>query len=249
MSQTALILGATSTMARALARRLAERRWRLILAARDQEELGRIAADLRLRQQVDVETEPFDALDFDGHEAFIARCIEHAGHNGLDAAVLCYGFMSEPGAIASRADIQRTFDVNITSVASVLEPIAREMSERGRGTIAGISSVAGDRGRQSNYIYGASKAAMSAYLDGLRNRLFPAGVHVITIKPGIVHTAMTEGLVNPASPLVASPEKVAADIERALRRRRNIVYTPWFWRIIMCIIRNIPEFIFKRMKL
>ncbi len=249
MSQTALILGATSGIARALAGVLAQRGRRLILAARDEEELERIAADLRLRHEADVATERFDALDFNSHEAFIERCIAQAEPGGLDAVVLCYGYMPPPDKVPDEEQIQRTFEVNCISAATVLERIATHMSERGRGLIAGISSVAGDRGRQSNYIYGASKAAMSAYLQGLRNRLYRSGVHVLTIKPGIVHTPMTEGWVNPKSPLVATPERVARDIERAMRRRRNVIYTPWFWRVIMRIIRGIPEFIFKRMKL
>ncbi len=115
--------------------------------------------------------------------------------------------------------------------------------------IAAISSVAGDRGRQSNYIYGAAKAGLTAYLQGLRNRLFFAGVHVLTIKPGFVATAMTDGLVNPNSPLLATPQQVARDIDRALRCRQNVLYTRWFWRPIMLIIRWIPEPVFKRLKL
>jgi short-subunit dehydrogenase len=112
-----------------------------------------------------------------------------------------------------------------------------------------ISSVAGDRGRGSNYVYGSAKAGLSAYLSGLRNRLFAHGVAVITIKPGFVDTSMTAGRLDPKSPLVATPERVAADIDRAIRRRRNVVYTPWFWWPIMIIIRSIPESIFKRLRL
>jgi len=115
--------------------------------------------------------------------------------------------------------------------------------------LVAVSSVAGDRGRQSNYPYGASKAALDAYLSGLRNRAYPLGINVITIKPGFVRTRLTEGKVNPNSPLLASPERVAGDIFNAVRVGRSICYTPWFWAYIMCIIRLIPEFIFKRLKL
>jgi short-subunit dehydrogenase len=152
----------------------------------------------------------------------------------------------------AQADVQRirrTYDVNLTSAASVLEPIAAHMAERGTGWIAAVSSVAGDRGRQSNYLYGSAKAGLTAYLQGLRNRVHHHGVDVLTIKPGFVDTPMTHGLLDPDSPLVASPDRVAKDIDRAIRRRRSKVYTPWFWRGIMAIIRNIPEAIFKRLKL
>ena len=113
----------------------------------------------------------------------------------------------------------------------------------------GVSSVAGDRGRQSNYLYGSTKAGFSTYLDGMRNRLYRSGVTVITVKPGFVDTSMTWGLLNPKSPLVATPERVARDIARAIRRRKNTVYTPWFWALVMLAIRLVPEPIFKRLSL
>ena len=117
------------------------------------------------------------------------------------------------------------------------------------GFIAVISSVAGDRGRQSNYLYGAAKGGLSVYLQGLRNRGKHCGVHVMTVKPGFVATQMTVGLVDPKSPLVAQPEQVAKDIVRGLKKRKNIVYSRWFWRYIMLMIRSIPEWIFKRLRL
>jgi short-subunit dehydrogenase len=160
------------------------------------------------------------------------------------------------GTLPAQAEAQRdpamaraAIDVNLTAAACLLELFAARMEARGRGWIAGISSVAGDRGRQSNYIYGAAKAGLTAYLAGLRNRLAKKGVHVVTVKPGFVDTPMTHGMVNPKSPLVASPERVAAGIVRAIRRRRNVVYLPWFWRAIMGVVTRVPEAIFKRMKL
>ena len=137
--------------------------------------------------------------------------------------------------------------VNYGSAVDLLEPIAAQMERRGAGFIVVVSSVAGDRGRQSNYHYGAAKGALSLYTQGLRNRLFKAGVTVLTVKPGFVDTAMTWGL--PGLFLVASPRRVARDITRALRRRRSVIYTPGFWRGIMFMIRSIPEPVFKRMKL
>jgi decaprenylphospho-beta-D-erythro-pentofuranosid-2-ulose 2-reductase len=244
-----LILGATSGIARAVSHALAKRGCRLVLAARNAGELERLATDLKIRHQAAVESVAFDALDFAGHAAFVQRSTK-VFESGLDGVVLCYGYMVDQSlAQADFAEAQRTIDVNFTSAVSVLERLADYFSQRRAGVIAAISSVAGDRGRQTNYLYGASKAGLSAYLQGLRNRLFHAGVHVLTIKPGYVATAMTDGLVNPNSPLLATPEQVAHDIDRALRRRQNVLYTRWFWRPIMMIIRALPEPLFKRLKL
>jgi short-subunit dehydrogenase len=140
-------------------------------------------------------------------------------------------------------------DVNYTAAVSLLNLAAVHLAQQGSGFICALSSVAGDRGRKSNFIYGSTKAALTTYLQGLRNRLFTSGVSVITIKPGFVDTAMTWGMLNPKSPLTANPERVAASIDRAILGRRNVIYVPWFWRIIMAVIRSIPEPIFKRMKL
>jgi len=136
-------------------------------------------------------------------------------------------------------------DVNYTSAVSILNIAANYFEERQRGFIGAISSVAGDRGRQSNYIYGSTKAGLSVYLEGLRNRLHASGVQVLTIKPGMVDTKMTYGVVYD-SPLLASPTKVAQDISKGIEKKRNVLYTPWFWIVIMFIIKIIPEFIFKR---
>ena len=250
--ETYLILGATSGFARAVSQVLAERGCRLVLAGRNAKELQRLANDLRIRHQTAVECAAFDALDFDAHAAFVQRSTQ-LFDGGLDGLILCYGYLAEQAqAQADVAEARRTIDVNLTSAVSVLERFAEYFIDRRtarRPIIAAISSVAGDRGRQSNYIYGAAKAGLSAYLQGLRNRLFAAGVHVLTIKPGFVATAMTDGLVNPNSPLLATPEQVARDIDRAVGRRRNVLYTRWFWRPIMFVIRSIPEPIFKRLKL
>jgi decaprenylphospho-beta-D-erythro-pentofuranosid-2-ulose 2-reductase len=144
-------------------------------------------------------------------------------------------------------EARRVIDTNYTSAVSVLNLAADYLEQRRGGFICGLSSVAGDRGRQSNYLYGSSKAALSTYLQGLRNRLTRARVRVVTVKPGFVDTKMTFGLSGMF--LVATPERVAKDISQAIRRGRSVVYTPWFWRPIMLVIRTIPEFIFKRMKL
>jgi short-subunit dehydrogenase len=247
--ETYLILGATSGIARAVSHVLAGRGCRLVLAARNPEELQRLANDLRIRHQTAIECAAFDALDFAGHAALVERSTK-VFEGELDGVILCYGYMVDQAqAQADFAEARRTIDVNFTSAVSVLERFADYFAQRHAGVIAAISSVAGDRGRQSNYIYGAAKAGLTAYLQGLRNRLFSAGVHVLTIKPGFVATAMTDGLVNPNSPLLATPQQVARVIDRALRRRRNVLYTRWFWRPIMFVIRSIPEPVFKRLKL
>ncbi len=240
-TRCALIVGATSGIARAVAQRLAERGWSLVLAGRDAEALEREAADLRVRHGVGVQTRRFDALDLDSHAGLI---------DGLDlaAAVLCHGIMlSNDAAVADIHEHRRMIDVNYTSYASVLEVLAACFAERGDGVIAAISSVAGDRGRPSNYCYGATKAAVSAYLSGLRGRLRPKGVAVLTIKPGPTDTPMTHGLT--AKGPTATPQTVAKQIVRDIERRRSVCYTPRKWWPIMTIIRAIPEWLFKRTSL
>jgi short-subunit dehydrogenase len=247
--ENVLVVGATSGIAGAFCHRLARSGHRLIVAGRNSEELARIGADLRVRYEADVTSETFDASDFESHTELVDRCLDH--FNGrLDGVAIFHGYLPDRDeSISDFAVIGRTIEVNFTSVVSLLTPIANRMQRKRSGWIAVVSSIAGDRGRQSNYVYGSAKAGLSVYLDGLRNRLFHHGVHVLTIKPGFVDTAMTQGRINTQSPLVASPEKVAADIEKAIRQRRNRIYTPWFWRPIMRVIKSLPEPIFKRLKL
>ncbi len=248
MNERILVLGASSGIAQALVDLWAKGGARLILAGRRLEDLERIAADARIRHGTRLVCEPFEAEDTESHPEFLNRASEH--FTGFDGVIVCYGFMADQKEAQSNVEMaRRTIAVNLTSVISILELAATHLERQGSGWIAGISSVAGDRGRQSNYIYGASKAGLSTYLQGLRNRLFSRGVHVLTVKPGFVYTALTETLLDPRSPLVARPPKVARDIDRAIRRRKNVVYTPWFWRVIMTIIWSIPEAIFKRLRL
>ena len=162
--------------------------------------------------------------------------------------MLCSGFMDEQAAAQSDPEVaRRTMDINLTASVLVLEPFAAHLESKGSGFIAGVSSVAGDRGRMSNYLYGASKAGFTAYLSGLRNRLYHAGVSVTTIKPGFIDTKMTWGL--PGLFLVAHPRSAALAMVEAIERKKSVVYVPWFWRYIMLIIRSIPEWQFRRMKL
>ncbi len=247
--ENVLVVGATSGVGRALIPLLARRNCRLALAGRNREQLDEIAGELRQKFKTEPVVEPFAALEFDQHPGLLERCCEGLGGE-LDGVVICHGVLP----VAEEAESQfeaarRTVDINFTSVVSLLTPIANRMQARRRGWIAVISSVAGDRGRQSNYVYGSSKAGLSAYLQGLRNRLFPHGVHVLTVKPGFIDTAMTANRIDPDSPLVASAERVAIDIDRAIQRRRNVLYTPWFWLPILVVVRWLPESIFKRLKL
>jgi short-subunit dehydrogenase len=209
--------------------------------------MERTAADLRLRYEVHAEPVNFDALDFASHPAFFEECLKRAG-GALAGVVLCHGYMTEQQtAQQDFAEARRMIDTNYTSAVSVLNLCANYFEQRRSGFICALSSVAGDRGRQSNYIYGSTKAALDAYLEGMRVRLAKAGVQVLTVKPGFVDTRMTWGLKGMF--LVASPDKVARDVWRAIRKRRDVIYTPWFWGGIMAIIRRIPRFIFKRMKM
>lgn len=243
-----VVLGVTSSIARAVAAEFARNGHDLIVAGRDIEEVNAIACDLELRHAVKVAAKPFDAEAFDTHAAFVDECFSEAGGT-LDGVVVGFGFMDDQSVAQADFHIaKRTIDVNLLGTISVCEAFARHLQPLKRGFIAGVSSVAGDRGRQTNYIYGASKAGMSAYLQGLRNRLHADGVHVCTIKPGFVDTKMTWGLPLPG-PLVASPEAAGSAIYAAIIRKKDIAYVPSFWRWIMFLIRAIPEWQFKKMKL
>ncbi|MBY0525391.1 MAG: SDR family oxidoreductase [Gemmataceae bacterium] len=247
MSESILLLGATSAVARALAHRLAKVGHYLLLAGRDPIELERDAANLRLRHRATVSVCYFEALDFASHPAFFAECLAHCP-NGLYGAIACHGVQVEQAAaISNLSEARRMMDANYTSIVSIFHLAADHMEKRGVGFLCALSSVAGDRGRQSNYVYGATKAALNTFLDGLRNRLAPKGVHVLTVKPGFVDTRLTWGL--PGLFLVAQPERVAEDIHRALGRQRDVLYSPWFWRPLMGVIRAIPERFFKKFRL
>jgi len=245
MSESVLILGATSAIARATAAAFAARGDALYLASRDDEELRRIAADLQLRYGVDVQHSVFDAEATGTHEAFFKSVLETMPD--LSGVVLAFGYLGDSMAARNFSVGEKVIASNFTGAVSILSLCANHFEPLHYGFIIGISSVAGDRGRQSNYVYGAAKGALSLYLQGLRNRLHPGGVRVITVKPGFVDTAMTYGL--PGLFLVASPQTIGKRIVAALGKSADVVYLPWFWRYIMLIIKHIPEFIFKRMKL
>jgi short-subunit dehydrogenase len=242
-----VILGAGSAIARAIALEFAGRGYGLLLAGRDMEELERIAADARVRHGVEARALFFDALQPDSHEAFVESC-RKASKDSIEGAVLCFGALGDQEqAQTDAAEARRIVDTNFTGAVSILGHFANHLEEKRRGFLCALSSVAGDRGRQSNYVYGAAKAGLTVFLQGLRNRLFRSGVRVVTIKPGFVDTAMTFG--RPGMFLVASPQAAARSVVSAVEKEKDQAYVPGFWRWVMLAIRLLPERIFKRMRL
>lgn len=242
-TSTILILGSRSDIARAVAHRYAAEGWNVMLAARNASRIEADCSDLKYRYEVNAIALEFDAMDIESHEAFVQNL------SVLPDVVLCaFGYLADQQeAEKDWVKAANTIAVNYTGAASILHHVANAMQARGSGVIAGISSVAGERGRASNYYYGSAKAGLTALLSGMRGRLKPHGVHVLTIKPGFVATAMTEGLDLPQR-LVASPERVAKSIHKAIKKKKSNLYTPWFWRWIMLIIKWLPEGIFVNMK-
>lgn len=241
-----LVVGATSAIASETARRYAAHGARLFLTGRHAERLQAVAADLRARGAAAVETAVLDVTDHGRGQEIVDAAWSAFG--GLDVALLA------PGTLPDQARCQESteqavaaLDVNLVSAVALLTPLANRFEAARHGCIAVITSVAADRGRQSNYVYGAAKGGLDRFLEGLRNRLFRSGVAVVTVKPGFVDTPMTAGLRQ--GPLFVSARRAGAAVHRAIERRRNVAYIPWFWRPIMAIIRAIPEPAFKRLRL
>jgi short-subunit dehydrogenase len=241
-----LIVGATSAIAEAAARILAERGDALYLVARNQARLAAIAADLSVRGSPRVGSEVLDANDFAFHEEMLARAESFLA--GCDTVLIAHGTLSDQKACEGSVELTlREINTNALSVVALLTRIANRFAQRRTGTIAVISSVAGDRGRASNYVYGSAKALVTTFLSGLRQRLGKCGVKVVTVKPGFVDTPMTAAFAK--GPLWARPERVAQGIVRSLDQRGGTVYLPGFWRAIMLVIRAIPEGLFLRLSL
>ncbi len=239
-----LIIGAKSDIAKATAREYAKNGYDIYLGARDVEELADFAKDLVTRTQRDIVLKEFDVTSFDNHKEF---------YDSLKEKPL--GIIVVSGYMAEQKDAEQdwskslnTVNVNYTGAMSILNIVANDFEKEKRGFIVGVSSVAGDRGRKANYIYGSAKAGFSAYLSGLRNRLFESGVNVLTVKPGFVATKMTEDLDLPEK-LTAQPEEVAQDIFSAQQSGKSVLYTKWIWKYVMLIIGTIPEFMFKKMSI
>ena len=244
--QRILIIGATSAIAEAVARRFAARGARLYLLARNLERLRDLASDLAIRGAATVDCAGLDVNAFDRHPAAIEDAARAMG--GIDVALIAHGTLGDQAACEQSIELTLLeLSTNAISVISLLTLLANRFETQGGGSIAVVSSVAGDRGRRSNYVYGAAKGAVTIFLQGLRNRLQRSGVHVLTIKPGFVDTPMTAALEK--GPLWSSPERIAQGIERALELKRDVVYLPAWWRLAMTAIKLIPERIFKKLSL
>ena len=239
-----LIIGAKSDIAKEVARVYAKNGYNIYLAARESDSLEDLKQDIETRSGVDVKLKEFDITSYDTHEEFYASLEEKPL-----GVIVVSGYMPEQKSAQNSWDESlRAINVNYTGAVSILNIVANDLEKERRGFIVGVSSVAGDRGRKANYIYGSSKAAFSAYLSGLRNRLYESGVQVLTVKPGFVATKMTGNLDLPEN-LTAQPSDVAEDIFSAQQKGRNTLYTKPIWFLIMLIIKHIPEFIFKKMSI
>jgi short-subunit dehydrogenase len=240
-----LLVGATSGIARPLAREFARHKYSVLLAARDAEELEIQAADLRVRYGAQVKVLSFSVEEGNDYRSFW-QSTQDACDGDLHGIILCHGTMPAQEELQSDyASARDMIEANYSSYVALLNLAAEYFEARGRGFIAAIGSVAGDRGRAGNYIYGSTKAAVDVLMQGLRQRLAKKNVAVTTIKPGPIDTAMTFGLDK--LPLLAAPERAASDIYRAIRRRQDIVYTPLPWKFIMTILKLVPERLWKRL--
>ena len=240
-----LIIGATSAIAEATARRWAAEKAALYLLGRESSRLAQIADDLKVRGASQVDFGILDVNAVDSHAAALNKAYAVLG--GIDIALIAHGTL--PDQTECDRSVERAlneFATNASSTIALMTALADRLEAQKDGTLAVISSVAGDRGRASNAIYGAAKAAVTAYASALRQRLGRSGVDVLTIKPGFVATPMTAHFEK--GPLWTTPDRVAAGIVRAIERRRNVVYLPWFWRPAMALIRLLPEFVFRHLR-
>jgi len=245
MSKSVLIIGATSDIGTAVAREYLKRGYMVYLAARNKAALDSQQNALSAQfPKETIRTMLFNGSDFESHPTF---------YNNLDpkpdGVITVMGYLGEQKVSElSFEETRKVIDANYLGNVSILNLIANDFEKRGHGFIVGVSSVAAERGRKSNYIYGSAKAGFSTYLSGLRNRLYASGVHVLTVHPGFVDTKMTQHLTLPKR-LTATPEHVAKAIYKAQNSKKNVLYVKWIWQFIMQIIRNIPEFIFKKLNL
>ena len=241
-----LVIGATSAIAEASARIWAARGASLFLVGRRAARLEMIADDLRVRGAATVGCYTLDCCDVAAHAAMLDAATAALG--GLDIALIAHGSLPDQRACEASVELtQKEINTNGVSVVALATLLGQRLAQQGSGTLAVISSVAGDRGRQSNYVYGAAKGMVSLFLQGLRNRLAKQGVQVLTIKPGFVDTPMTAAL--PKGALWAQPEAIARGIVDAIDRKYDEVYLPGFWWLVMAIIKHIPERVFKRLSL
>jgi|SRR5664279_3863236 len=241
---TALVLGATSDIGVAIAKKFASEKFDVILAARKPEQLKPLESDIQIRYGVNCSSLAFDAVQYDTHLAFF-----NSMHPKPEISICVFGILTdEIHAFDDWKLTEQMINTNYTGAVSILNVIARDYITLKKGTIIGISSVAGDRGRASKLIYASSKAAFTSYLSGLRNLCYEHQVHVMTVQPGFVYTKMTENQSLPKA-ITSTPAEVASIIYNAYLKKKNLIYVKWFWRYIMFIIQTIPEFMFKKMKL
>ncbi len=241
-----LIVGATSAIAKAYAKMNAKQENTFYLLARNAEQLALVQQDLQVRGANAVHSDVFDAENPETLSEVIDKAFDTL--STIDVALVAHGSLPNQEKCETDTDtLIKELNINATSTIVILSRIAARMELAQKGTIAAITSVAGDRGRQSNYVYGASKRMVSTFLQGLRNRLYKSNVQVLDIKPGFVDTPMTKEFDKSA--LWAPANKVAKDIDNAINRRSQVLYTPFFWRYIMLVIKSIPESIFKKMSL
>ncbi len=240
-NETWLILGGSSSVARAFAFEVAQEGADVILAGRDTEDLERTAADLKVRTGREATALAFDATAYDTHAAVVETCRARAERLNV---FLAFGVMpSQEETNRDFALAKAMIETNYLGAVSILDRLAPVMEAQGRGHVVVLGSVAGDRGRLRNYLYGSTKAALHTYLEGLRARLYRSGVQVLTVKPGVLDTAMTWGL--PRLPFPATPEAFARATLAHVKRGREIAYVPGIWRLIMLVIGLIPERFFK----
>lgn len=244
--QRVLIIGAASAIAEAAARRFATRGAALFLVARNAVRLEAMAADLRVRGAASVSVHVMDATAYAAHAVMLDTVVAALG--GLDVALIAHGSLPDQKACEQSVEqTLREIETNGLSVVALATLLGNRLELQGSGTLAVIGSVAGDRGRQSNYVYGAAKGMVALFLQGLRNRLAKKGVQVLTVKPGFVDTPMTAAFAK--GPLWAQPDLIAQGILQAIDRKKDVVYLPAFWQLIMLLIRHIPERLFKRLSL
>lgn len=241
-----VIIGATSAIAAETAKNFAAEGADFFLVARNADKLNTIANDLKVRGSKCAETYILDLADLSKHQPMFDAALRALG--SIDYLLIAHGTLTDQQAAQASVELTlKELNINFTSIISILTIAANYFEQQRKGTIAVIGSVAGDRGRMSNYVYGTAKAGLNAFLQGLRSRLYKFGVSVVTIKPGFVDTPMTAALKK--NSLYASPTSVGNSIYKAMKKGADVLYVPFFWRFIMLIINNIPEFVFKRTKM
>lgn len=240
-----LILGANSDVGQELAKIFAQNEHaNIYMVSRKIDLLEKSCTDIKIRYKVEAEYFSFDATDYESHVAFYEKLDPKP-----DGIVLAFGYLGDQQlGQQDFHEARKIIETNFMGAVSILEIIAADFARRNHGFIIALSSVAGERGRQSNYIYGAAKGALTIYLSGLRNRLHKKNVRVISVLPGMIRTKMTDGL-NLPDKLLAEPEEIAQDVYNGFKKGKDIIYAKWYWKLIMAVINIIPEKVFKRMQL